>query len=502
MGTGRVRRQPSLLRRHRHSGARDRARPASAPRRVSWRRRKWPSASPLPPAAATMDISAYPCSCPPISNCCSKCSRPPSIRRPRWIRSCCASSRTIAPPNWASPGAPDFLRFVSLCFRQKRKTLRNNLAAHYGAAVDNWPEVNLRAEQIGISNVCRHVPPSCNITPEVMYETEMYFPIAALGCMPGGNGAAFRTGFRAKPGGSARSQSPDGCPRADQGRPRSRPRQGRRSWPRIFQKGNATSHYIGMTSESGPSEAWFLEPYESFGAHGEGSARKIEQSPLAADLEVGQRHGWRTAYRIAHLLAIFRGDLSYHPAEAISSLPKCRHMGVTLLRIKYGHDADLVQAARAADRWRREIRLGPAHSYLSGDLGRPIRNLPAFSRPWILWHEWMQPRHARAPRGRPWETATVSISTRSPPMSCSRARACCSPSIRENELRLSGVRRRKSGILESQAESPVEAQTQTVGRGGPFCPQLSLSRLRRATLRQGRLAIGLAGCQPAPQETP
>ncbi len=46
---------------------------------------------------------------------------------------------------------PGFLRFVALCFRQKRKTLRNNLAAAYGAAVDGWPEVNMRAEQIGIS---------------------------------------------------------------------------------------------------------------------------------------------------------------------------------------------------------------------------------------------------------------------------------------------------------------------------------------------------------------
>jgi 16S rRNA (adenine1518-N6/adenine1519-N6)-dimethyltransferase len=46
---------------------------------------------------------------------------------------------------------PDFLRFVSLCFRQKRKTLRNNLAAPYGAAVDGWPEVNLRAEQISLA---------------------------------------------------------------------------------------------------------------------------------------------------------------------------------------------------------------------------------------------------------------------------------------------------------------------------------------------------------------
>ncbi|MGD0360239.1 MAG: 16S rRNA (adenine(1518)-N(6)/adenine(1519)-N(6))-dimethyltransferase RsmA [Bryobacteraceae bacterium] len=48
------------------------------------------------------------------------------------------------------PDRPGFLRFVSLCFRQKRKTLRNNLAAQYGTAVDAWPEAPLRAEQIDL----------------------------------------------------------------------------------------------------------------------------------------------------------------------------------------------------------------------------------------------------------------------------------------------------------------------------------------------------------------
>jgi 16S rRNA (adenine1518-N6/adenine1519-N6)-dimethyltransferase len=45
----------------------------------------------------------------------------------------------------------DFLRFVGLCFRQKRKTLRNNLHARYGAVIDTWPEAGLRAEQIDIA---------------------------------------------------------------------------------------------------------------------------------------------------------------------------------------------------------------------------------------------------------------------------------------------------------------------------------------------------------------
>ena len=116
------------------------------------------------------------------------------------------------------------------------------------------------------------------------------------------------------------------------------------AWPRIFQKGNVKTHYLGMATETGPSEAWFLEPYDSFGGM-EKERAAIEQS-FAAELEVAnvQDGDLRTGSRT--LLAVFRGDLSYHPAEAMSSLPKCRHMAVTVLRIKYGHDAELAQAAK------------------------------------------------------------------------------------------------------------------------------------------------------------
>jgi 16S rRNA (adenine1518-N6/adenine1519-N6)-dimethyltransferase len=44
-----------------------------------------------------------------------------------------------------------FLRFIGHCFRQKRKTLRNNLAAIYDKkAIEAWPEASLRAEQISL----------------------------------------------------------------------------------------------------------------------------------------------------------------------------------------------------------------------------------------------------------------------------------------------------------------------------------------------------------------
>lgn len=49
-----------------------------------------------------------------------------------------------------------FLRFASLCFRMKRKTLRNNLSGAYSKeTLDALPEAKLRAEQMGIAELAR-----------------------------------------------------------------------------------------------------------------------------------------------------------------------------------------------------------------------------------------------------------------------------------------------------------------------------------------------------------
>lgn len=116
------------------------------------------------------------------------------------------------------------------------------------------------------------------------------------------------------------------------------------AWPRAYEKGNVATHYIGMTAESGASQAWYLVPYDSFGAmEKERAAVQHALGPELASAEA-QDGELRTGSNV--LLSVFRGDLSYHAAEAIGSLAKARFMGVTVLRVKYGHDADLAQAAR------------------------------------------------------------------------------------------------------------------------------------------------------------
>jgi 16S rRNA (adenine1518-N6/adenine1519-N6)-dimethyltransferase len=47
----------------------------------------------------------------------------------------------------------EFLKFVRLCFHQKRKTIRNNLVAVYGDEVSGWPEAAMRAEQLTLEQL-------------------------------------------------------------------------------------------------------------------------------------------------------------------------------------------------------------------------------------------------------------------------------------------------------------------------------------------------------------
>jgi 16S rRNA A1518/A1519 N6-dimethyltransferase RsmA/KsgA/DIM1 with predicted DNA glycosylase/AP lyase activity len=50
------------------------------------------------------------------------------------------------------PSDEDFLQFASFCFRQKRKTLRNNLSVRY-TGISQQPESGLRAEQLSIAQL-------------------------------------------------------------------------------------------------------------------------------------------------------------------------------------------------------------------------------------------------------------------------------------------------------------------------------------------------------------
>jgi 16S rRNA (adenine1518-N6/adenine1519-N6)-dimethyltransferase len=51
------------------------------------------------------------------------------------------------------PPSPRLIEFIGRCFAHKRKTLRNNLRPFYSrAALEQMPEMDLRAEQIAVED--------------------------------------------------------------------------------------------------------------------------------------------------------------------------------------------------------------------------------------------------------------------------------------------------------------------------------------------------------------
>jgi 16S rRNA (adenine1518-N6/adenine1519-N6)-dimethyltransferase len=60
---------------------------------------------------------------------------------------------SLTPRSLAVDDMPGFLKFAQTCFRQKRKTLRNNLAPTYGPAIEAMPEAKQRAEQLGVAEL-------------------------------------------------------------------------------------------------------------------------------------------------------------------------------------------------------------------------------------------------------------------------------------------------------------------------------------------------------------
>jgi 16S rRNA (adenine1518-N6/adenine1519-N6)-dimethyltransferase len=73
---------------------------------------------------------------------------PGAFRPPPKVDS--AVIRLTPRPELAVRDIDNFLAFVSICFRQKRKTLRNNLREAYNPAPDIAPWANRRAEELTV----------------------------------------------------------------------------------------------------------------------------------------------------------------------------------------------------------------------------------------------------------------------------------------------------------------------------------------------------------------
>ncbi|HEY3399877.1 MAG TPA: hypothetical protein VGK03_04535 [Geothrix sp.] len=105
------------------------------------------------------------------------------------------------------------------------------------------------------------------------------------------------------------------------------------AWGRVLAKGKSTDHYLGMSSLTGPSEAWFIMGYGSY-ADWEAKQNEADKNPaLKKEIDaISQKDGDHLS-GTRSFLGSYRKDLSYGPPVEIG---KMRYMRVRTFRIKQG----------------------------------------------------------------------------------------------------------------------------------------------------------------------
>lgn len=103
-------------------------------------------------------------------------------------------------------------------------------------------------------------------------------------------------------------------------------------------------NYLGMTSMTGPSQAWFMDAHESFVSVAETQA--IEDKSTDFETLDALDSEYRTGSR--SWLAVYRPDLSYHGTQLMEGLPKARYFNVITIRIRFERDSEFAEIAKNA----------------------------------------------------------------------------------------------------------------------------------------------------------
>jgi hypothetical protein len=121
-------------------------------------------------------------------------------------------------------------------------------------------------------------------------------------------------------------------------------------WPAAYEKayekakGQVHDYYIGMTSMTGPNEAWYVGASESHAALGESMKRRDKDPALSAELARLELADSQYINGARMIQAIANADLS---VGDFPDLSKVRFFEVTLFRLHPGHETQFEEAAKA-----------------------------------------------------------------------------------------------------------------------------------------------------------
>lgn len=115
-------------------------------------------------------------------------------------------------------------------------------------------------------------------------------------------------------------------------------------WPAAYAKANSPDYYLAMASISGPSEVWFIAPWDSYTAWGKAMTRDEANAELTAELDRLSMADAEHVEDLRVIEALARPDLSH---GGFPDLNKTRFWEITIFRTRPGHSDQFASAAKA-----------------------------------------------------------------------------------------------------------------------------------------------------------
>jgi hypothetical protein len=116
-----------------------------------------------------------------------------------------------------------------------------------------------------------------------------------------------------------------------------------KAWAAAYVKAQSPVQWLGMTTVSGPNEAWFLTGHDSFAAVEKNDLSTDTNPALGAERDRLAAVDGELLSRTSTIIAQYRPALSYQPTV---KLPTMRYMTVDLMRVKAGRVAEFTDGWR------------------------------------------------------------------------------------------------------------------------------------------------------------
>lgn len=115
-------------------------------------------------------------------------------------------------------------------------------------------------------------------------------------------------------------------------------------WPAAAEKAKSPDYYLALVAMTGPTEAWYVTPYASHAAMGEGMKRDAANVAYSAELDRLSKGDAEFINSVRVIQAAARPDLSY---GAFPDLTKARFWEITIFRVRSGQEQTFDAAAKA-----------------------------------------------------------------------------------------------------------------------------------------------------------